>query len=135
MKLPKPSIKPRKLVMPQPPSKTVEITEVINIDYPFTIAQLITKVPKNISYDKVVISLSKDNYFDNGECVCSLEVSYSEIVDNKNYNKEYKIYKINLSKYNINLAKYKEKHTKYLKEKKEYEDALKIVKAWKGTKL
>lgn len=119
---PKPPIEPRKLIAPKPPSKTVEARNSISIDHPFTLAQLIAKIPANISHDKVIIELKEggsESYYS------YLEIYYTETKDNKNYDKEYKKYQLKLKKHNIKLFEYKEdykeyiiKYAKYIEEKK-----------------
>ena len=144
---PKHPVEPRKPIIPKPPSKTVEVSHSISIDHPFTVTQLLAKIPENIGHDKVTIELETDYAYDGLESYSELKVYYIETKDNKFYDKEYNKYQLKLKKHNIKLFEYREDHkeylikyTKYLEDKKiydeyvskkEYDDALKIVNAFK----
>jgi hypothetical protein len=144
---PKPPVEPSKPIMPNPPSKTIEENETINVEERFTVAELLAKIPANISHDKVTIELESDYDEYDGGGSSYLRVYYKKVIDNKFYDNQYKQYQLKLDKYNIKLLEYKENHkeylikyTKYLEEKKayneyvsqkEYNDALKIVSAFK----
>jgi len=145
---PKPPVEPSKPIMPNPPSKTIEENQTINVEERFTVAELLAKIPANISYDKVIIELESDyDEYGGGEGSSYLRVCYKKVIDNEFYDNQYKQYQLKLDKYNMKLLEYKEDHieylikyTKYLEEKKayneyvsqkEYNDALKIVSAFK----